>query len=113
MDVAFLSLLYRCVIYCVCIKNVFKTQFILAICVYYMYNRHIEYGGAGLKKRVNITLEDEVIERVDYFAKQHYTSRSGAITMLIVEGTTPVEDIMPSLESTPPSESTSLSGTWK
>lgn len=44
-----------------------------------------------MKKRVNITLEDEVIERVDYFAKQHYTSRSGAITMLIVEGTAPVE----------------------
>lgn len=45
-----------------------------------------------MKKRVNITLEDEVIDRVDYFAKQHYTSRSGAITMLIVEGTTPVEE---------------------
>lgn len=43
-----------------------------------------------MKKRVNITLEDEVIERVDHFAKKHYTSRSGAITMLIVEGTNPV-----------------------
>lgn len=45
-----------------------------------------------MKKRVNITLEDEVIERVDHFAEQHYTSRSGAITMLIVEGTSPVEN---------------------
>ena len=44
-----------------------------------------------MKKRVNITLEDEVIERVDHFAEQHYTSRSGAITMLIVEGTNPTE----------------------
>jgi metal-responsive CopG/Arc/MetJ family transcriptional regulator len=43
-----------------------------------------------MKKRVNITLEDEVIERVDRFAEQHYMSRSGAITMLIVEGTAPV-----------------------
>lgn len=51
-----------------------------------------------MKKRVNITLEDEVIERVDYFAKQHYTSRSGAITMLIVEGTTPVEESIPPME---------------
>lgn len=53
-----------------------------------------------MKKRVNITLEDEVIERVDHFAEQHYTSRSGAITMLIVEGTSPVE----------PAEGTSRSG---
>lgn len=53
-----------------------------------------------MKKRVNITLEDEVIERVDYFAKQHYTSRSGAITMLIVEGTTPVGDTTPPPEPT-------------
>lgn len=45
-----------------------------------------------MKKRVNITLEDEVIERVDDFARQHYTSRSGAITMLIVEGTEPVAE---------------------
>ena len=40
-----------------------------------------------MKKRVNITLEDEVIERIDNFADEHYTSRSGAITMLIVEAT--------------------------
>lgn len=40
-----------------------------------------------MKKRVNITLEDEVIERIDHFADEHYTSRSGAITMLIVEAT--------------------------
>ena len=38
-----------------------------------------------MKKRVNITLEDEVIQRIDHFADEHYTSRSGAITMLIVE----------------------------
>jgi metal-responsive CopG/Arc/MetJ family transcriptional regulator len=43
-----------------------------------------------MKKRVNITLEDEVIQRVDRFAEQHYMSRSGAITMLIVEGTKPL-----------------------
>ncbi|MCH5252981.1 MAG: type II toxin-antitoxin system HicB family antitoxin [Lachnospiraceae bacterium] len=40
-----------------------------------------------MKKRVNITLEDEVIQRIDHFADEHYTSRSGAITMLIVEAT--------------------------
>ena len=40
-----------------------------------------------MKKRVNITLEDKVIERIDHYADEHYTSRSGAITMLIVEAT--------------------------
>lgn len=40
-----------------------------------------------MKRRVNITLEDEVIERIDHYADEHYTSRSGAITMLIVEAT--------------------------
>ena len=40
-----------------------------------------------MKKRVNITLEDKVIERIDQYADEHYTSRSGAITMLIVEAT--------------------------
>lgn len=40
-----------------------------------------------MKKRVNITLEDQVIERIDRYADEHYTSRSGAITMLIVEAT--------------------------
>lgn len=40
-----------------------------------------------MKKRVNITLEDKVIERIDHYAAEHYTSRSGAITMLIVEAT--------------------------
>lgn len=41
-----------------------------------------------MKKRINITLEDEVIKRVDRYADAHYTSRSGAITRLIVEATT-------------------------
>ena len=40
-----------------------------------------------MKKRVNITLEDKVIERIDQYADEQYTSRSGAITMLIVEAT--------------------------
>lgn len=40
-----------------------------------------------MKKRVNITLEDKVIERIDHYADEHFTSRSGAITMLIVEAT--------------------------
>ena len=40
-----------------------------------------------MKKRINITLEDEVVRRVDRYADEHYTSRSGAITMLIVEAT--------------------------
>ena len=40
-----------------------------------------------MKKRVNITLEEKVIEKIDHFADQHYMSRSGAITMLIVEAT--------------------------
>ncbi len=40
-----------------------------------------------MKKRVNITLEEKVIERIDNYADEHYTSRSGAITMLIVEAT--------------------------
>lgn len=40
-----------------------------------------------MKKRINITLEDEVIKRVDRYADAHYTSRSGAITRLIVEAT--------------------------
>ena len=40
-----------------------------------------------MKKRINITLEDDVVKRVDYYADSHYTSRSGAITMLIVDAT--------------------------
>ncbi len=40
-----------------------------------------------MKKRINITLEDEVVRRVDRYADEHYTSRSGAITMLIVDAT--------------------------
>lgn len=40
-----------------------------------------------MKKRINITLEDEVIRRVDRYADEHFTSRSGAITRLIVEAT--------------------------
>ena len=40
-----------------------------------------------MKKRVNITLEDKVIQRIDQYADERYTSRSGAITMLIVEAT--------------------------
>ena len=34
-----------------------------------------------------LTLEDKVIQRIDQYADEHYTSRSGAITMLIVEAT--------------------------
>ena len=30
---------------------------------------------------------DKVIQRIDQYADEHYTSRSGAITMLIVEAT--------------------------
>lgn len=41
----------------------------------------------AMKKRINITLDDDVIERVDSYARKHYTSRSGAITMLIVDAT--------------------------
>ena len=41
----------------------------------------------AMKKRINITLDDDVIERVDSYARQHYTSRSGASTMLIVDAT--------------------------
>ena len=40
-----------------------------------------------MKKRINITLEDEVIRRVDNYPDEHYTSRSGALTMLIVDAT--------------------------
>lgn len=43
--------------------------------------------GKGMKRRVNITLEEQVIQRIDNYADAHYTSRSGAITMLIVEAT--------------------------
>jgi predicted transcriptional regulator len=42
---------------------------------------------SSMKKRINITLEDEVIKRVDRYASELYTSRSGAITRLIVEAT--------------------------
>ena len=45
-----------------------------------------------MKKRVNITLEDDVIRRVDYYAQRHYTSRSGAITRLIVEATSSMDE---------------------
>ncbi len=48
-----------------------------------------------MKKRVNITLEDEVIKRVDWYADQHYTSRSGAITMLIVDATSKMKERTP------------------
>lgn len=40
-----------------------------------------------MKRRVNITLEEQVLQRIDNYADAHYTSRSGAITMLIVEAT--------------------------
>ena len=40
-----------------------------------------------MKKRVNITLEDKVIQRMEQYGDEHYTSRYGAITMLIVEAT--------------------------
>ena len=45
-----------------------------------------------MKKRINITLEDEVIRRVDRYADEHFTSRSGAITRLIVEATDKPEE---------------------
>ena len=45
-----------------------------------------------MKKRVNITLEDKVIERIDQYADEHYTSRSGAITMLIGSDRRPREE---------------------
>ncbi len=48
-----------------------------------------------MKKRINITLEDEVIRRVDRYADDHYTSRSGAITMLIVEATDKPSPVKP------------------
>lgn len=44
-----------------------------------------------MKKRINITLDDDVIKRVDHYAEQHYTTRSGAITMLIVDATKSVK----------------------
>ena len=37
-----------------------------------------------MKRRINITLDDDVIAKVDRFASANYTTRSGAITMLIV-----------------------------
>ena len=37
-----------------------------------------------MKRRINITLEEEVLKKVDDYASDHYTTRSGAITMLIV-----------------------------
>ncbi len=37
-----------------------------------------------MKKRINITLEDDVLQKVDSYASENYTTRSGAITMLIV-----------------------------
>lgn len=40
-----------------------------------------------VKKRINITLEDDVVKRVDRYADAMYTSRSGAITRLIMEAT--------------------------
>lgn len=45
-----------------------------------------------MKKRINITLEDDIIKRIDQYAKENYTSRSGAITRLIVENTNSVQD---------------------
>lgn len=48
-----------------------------------------------MKKRVNITLEEDVIQRVDRYADQHYTSRSGAITMLIVDATSKRKESTP------------------
>ena len=43
------------------------------------------------KKRINITQDEDVIKRVDHYAEQHYTTRSGAITMLIVDATKSVK----------------------
>ena len=40
-----------------------------------------------MKKRINITLEDDVVKRVDRYSDAMYTSRSGAITRLIMEAT--------------------------
>ena len=67
-----------------CVYNIY------ILCVYYMLKIHMERGD-GMKRRVNITLEDKVIERIDHYADEHYTTRSGAITMLIVDATKSVK----------------------
>lgn len=69
---------------------------LLVLCVISVYNIHmtcVRYTyallerGEVMKRRVNITLEEQVLQRIDNYADAHYTSRSGAITMLIVEAT--------------------------
>lgn len=37
-----------------------------------------------MKRRINITLDEDVIKKVDQYASDNYTTRSGAITMLII-----------------------------
>lgn len=40
-----------------------------------------------MKTRVNITLDEQVIKRIDQYASEHFMSRSAAITMLILKAT--------------------------
>lgn len=65
-----------------CIINVYRVYKLRTLWAENVHRRE-----PGMKRRVNITLEDKVIERIDHYADEHYTSRSGAITMLIVEAT--------------------------
>lgn len=50
------------------------------------------------KERINISLDTEIIERIDQYAKENHTSRSGAITQLIlnakIKGTTQIRGQM-------------------
>ena len=45
-----------------------------------------------MKTRVNITLDEQVIKRIDKYASKHFMSRSAAITMLILKATEESKD---------------------
>lgn len=86
-------------------KIIDLSYFFVALYTRFIYNRCIlcvrcmyimrKNEEKKMKKRVNITLEDEVIKRVDRYADEHYTSRSGAITMLIVDATSKRKESTP------------------
>jgi len=38
-----------------------------------------------MKERINISLDSDVIEKIDLFAKENYLTRSAALTKLIMD----------------------------
>lgn len=58
------------------------TNNILDTCVYKVYNMHHRVQG-GEKMRVNINIDDELLSKIDDYAKDKYINRTSAICVLL------------------------------